>query len=170
MTLVVEDGTGLSNAESYASVAFAAAYHASRGNSTWDDVDDPEVALRKATDYMEATYRLKWKGYKKVVTQALSWPRTYVDQPDWQGYAGYVDSDSVPTLIAQVCCELALRTVSGDELIPDLSPEDFAKRVKVGSLEVEYAEGGVNSKVYPFVQRKLAPYLQNSGRTMIGRL
>ena len=35
MALVVEDGTGLATANSYATVATADAYHALRGNSTW---------------------------------------------------------------------------------------------------------------------------------------
>jgi len=38
MALVTEDGTGLSTAESYISVADATTYHTARGNSTWNDV------------------------------------------------------------------------------------------------------------------------------------
>jgi hypothetical protein len=35
MALIVEDGTGLANAESYVSVADATTYHANIGNTAW---------------------------------------------------------------------------------------------------------------------------------------
>ncbi|MFZ2407009.1 MAG: DnaT-like ssDNA-binding protein [Methylobacter sp.] len=38
MSLIVEDGTVVTNAESYISVADATTYHTARGNSTWNDI------------------------------------------------------------------------------------------------------------------------------------
>ncbi len=38
MSLIVEDGTGLSTAESYISVADATTYHTDRGNATWNNI------------------------------------------------------------------------------------------------------------------------------------
>ncbi len=38
MSLITEDGTGLSTAESFISVADAVTYHTARGNSSWNDV------------------------------------------------------------------------------------------------------------------------------------
>jgi len=38
MSIVIEDGTGLSTAEAYISVADAVIYHTARGNSSWNDV------------------------------------------------------------------------------------------------------------------------------------
>lgn len=38
MALIVEDGTGLSTAESFISVADAVTYHTNRGNTSWNDV------------------------------------------------------------------------------------------------------------------------------------
>ena len=35
MALIVEDGTGLANAESYVSVADATTYHTNYGNTAW---------------------------------------------------------------------------------------------------------------------------------------
>lgn len=59
MTLVVEDGSIVSGAESYASVAQADAYFAARGITIWSPLLDAEKeqALRRATDYMVQTYR-----------------------------------------------------------------------------------------------------------------
>ena len=52
-------------AESLCSVAFADAYHSSRGNSSWSDlqISEREVFLRRATDYM-AVYSRKWAGVR----------------------------------------------------------------------------------------------------------
>ena len=74
MALVVEDGTGLSTAESYISVADADTYHSDRGNALWTGTDAvKEEALRQATEYLDATY--DWKGSISLTTQALNWPR-----------------------------------------------------------------------------------------------
>lgn len=62
MSIIVETGAGLSNSESYCSVAFADTYHADRGNDAWDNVDNKEAALRKAFDYIQSSYTLAWDG------------------------------------------------------------------------------------------------------------
>ena len=50
MAFIVEDGTGVEDANSYTSVAFADAYFADRNNTTWSgaSVADKEFALVKA--------------------------------------------------------------------------------------------------------------------------
>ena len=56
--LIVEDGTGLANANAYVSVEFADEYFSARGNQTWVGLGsaDKEAAIIKATDYLEAVY------------------------------------------------------------------------------------------------------------------
>ena len=68
MSLIVEDGTGKSNAESYISVADADTYHSNRDNTDWAALTtaEKERLLRIATDYMVAVYRLRWDGYRYV--------------------------------------------------------------------------------------------------------
>ena len=52
MSLVVEDGTGKADAESYISVADADTYHSNRGNTDWAALTttEKEQLLRGATD------------------------------------------------------------------------------------------------------------------------
>ena len=85
MSLNVETGTGASNSESYASVTNADTYHSNRGNSLWATLTTPEKeqALRRATDYMEQVYRKRWKGVRVNATQALSFPREWVEREDY---------------------------------------------------------------------------------------
>jgi len=138
MTLIVEDGTGRSDSESLCSVAFADAYHVSRGNTVWAGLttDQKEINLRRAADYLEQTYAQRWAGLRKKGTQALSWPRDNVEILDtWP--LQYYPNDSVPLLVQNACAELALKANSGD-LAPDVTR--VKKRVKTDVLEVEYAD------------------------------
>lgn len=155
MALVVETGAGLAGAESYISVADADARHTALGNSAWTGDDSvKEAALRKATEYMEQAFRSRWSGVRRTGTQALSWPRAYVLV---DGYG--VESDVVPSIVANACADLALKALSED-LNADL--ERAVVRKKVGPLETEYDRASPQSKRYRAVDMALAPYLKGS--------
>lgn len=149
MSIVVEDGTGLSNSESYLSVSNADTYHSNRSNSAWTGSDaSKESALRKATDYLDATYN--WKGSIFSTTQSLNWPRVGVIDRNGR------DLDySVPKAIKDATAELALVALSED-LLPNTSNDDYVKREKVEGLEIEYKDGSPTGKEYLFVSRILA--------------
>lgn len=146
MSIVVEDGTGLSNAESYISVAEANTYHTNRGNSSWTGTDAvKEAALRKATQYLDVTY--VWNGDIKSTTQSLNWPRDNV--VDNQGRDL---EDSVPQKIKDATAELAVASLSAD-LLTVTSNSDYVKREKVGELEIEYKDGSPVGREYSLVSR-----------------
>ncbi len=159
MTLIVENGTGLANAESYISVADADARHAAFGNDTWTGTDAvKEAALRRATAYMEQTYRQRWKGTRLKRDQALSWPR-YGAQVD--GFD--VSSIVVPLEVINACADLALRAITAD-----LS-EDQGRviiREKVGPLETEYSEFGPQGTRFTAVDGLLGAYLKGGGASV----
>ncbi|MBT2326118.1 hypothetical protein J7E62_27700 [Variovorax paradoxus] len=154
MAIVVESGAGLSNAESYVSVADATTYHAARGNAAWGLLASDtirEQLLRKAVDYMTQAYGQRWKGERINSTQALDWPRYDVVA---NGY--YVPSDSVPLGVAHACAELALRAATVS-LAPDVTR--LKKRVKVGPIETEYEPGSSALPRFTAVDNMLAAYL-----------
>lgn len=165
MALIVEDGTGLSTAESYASVATCDAYHAIRGApSAWtaSTTGDKEVALRKATEHLEQTYASRWRGTRTKLAQALAWPRVSAYDDD-----GYLFS-ALPTVLVNATCELALRYQQATgELVPDLTESGViqSESVKVGPIEESkvYAGGRVQGPSYPFVDRMVARLI-SSGR------
>jgi len=167
MSLIVEDGSIIAGAESYVSVADANDYHAKRGNTAWDaldEADQKEPALRKATDYMLQVYRSVWKGYRKDASQALDWPRTLVYlEPVTTGLAGsspYLVADTiVPLEVKNACCELALRA-STAELSPDLTRATLS--VTVGPISQTYDPNSVESPRYRAIDAALAPYLKLS--------
>jgi hypothetical protein len=164
MSLITEDGTGRADAEAFASVADADAYHASRANARWALLftEEKESALRNATDYIEQMYRLKWKGCRASLAQALDWPRLNVQLED-VGYgriAAYVPSNTVPKEVVQATCSMALRAVAG-ELAPDLQRQVVAKTV--GPIRTEYAQGAPEYVRYRAIDLLLKPLLASGG-------
>jgi hypothetical protein len=172
MALIVEDGTGKADAESFISVADATTYHTNRGNSAWTGLASDTIReqhLRKATDYIEEVYRLRWKGQLKTTSQSLAWPRAWVERedfyvtssaiPDVNGNFYYPD-DEVPTEVKNACAELALRSIDG-QLSPDLT--QGVKREKVDVLEVEYDTTSPQYTRYRAIDNMLAPLLKSTG-------
>lgn len=154
--LIVEDGTGKPDAESYASVAEADAYHAARGATAWAALSgaDKAIKLRLATDYMQQRYGGKWKGYRATDVQALDWPRfgVVVDRVT-------LASDSVPVQVRRACCELALKATA-QALIVDEAAQ--VKSESVGPLSVTYADGARQQTRFAAVEAMLAPLLAYS--------
>jgi len=166
MTLIVEDGTGKSNANSFVSVADASAYHTARGNSAWAALASDtirEQALIRATDYMEQAYRNRWAGYRVTSTQSLSWPRSWVPMEDVDYISTYYPNDEVPTLVANACAELALKA-STATLLED--QEQLVTSETVGPLSVEYDKYSGQAKRYASVDAMLAVMFVNGGSSM----
>ena len=110
MTLTTTPGA--TNADSYASLAQALAYHAAIGNAAWAASTDAlrEPALRRATIWVDNSYRARWKGQRGVNgrSQALDWPRYGVlDSDGW-----YVDSATIPLEVTNATNEAALRELA----------------------------------------------------------
>lgn len=147
MALVVEDGTGLPNAESLASVAFIDAYHAARGNVAWAAiaaVETKEQLARKATDYLVYRYSGLWANLQLTTTQALPFPRTVY---------------GLPLAIQQAVAELAL-IASTTPLTPNVTRGK--KRVKVGPIEVEYDGNAETSTKFVAASLRIGPYLSGT--------
>jgi hypothetical protein len=147
MPLVVEDGSGLTNADAYVSVGETDTYNTNFvANSTWQEAgtDEKELAIRKATAYLDNKYRSRWRGRRSNETQALSWPRAYVVDDDGFGLA----SDDIPTALKNATAEAAIRALTG-ELMSDLTtPGTIGRtRKKVGPLETETEFVGGSSQV-----------------------
>lgn len=162
MAFVVEDGTGLPNANSLCSVAFADEYFADRGVSTWTGSDSvKQSALIRATDYIESRWSGRFSGERQFTAdpaQALSFPRTCTDA---------AAEGEVPDGIKKATSEYALRTLGGDTLAPDPTTNASGLQLsgfkeKVGPLETEeqYRPGSpAVYKSYPAADALVRPFL-----------
>lgn len=167
MTFTVEDGTGLTDANSYIAVAYADAYHSARGNTTWDGTTAyKQTLLIKATDYIDTRWGLRFKGTILLATQALKFPRN-----------GLYDSlgnmiEGLPENLKKAAAEYALRALSAP-LMPDPVTDETGRVVigrdeKIGPISesIQYAksESVQQIKPYPAADRLLAEYINSSGR------
>ena len=142
MDLVIENGQGLSNAESYVDVDYVDAYFLKRGLTQWASLTNREQLIIRAMDYIENNYT--YQGAKLVSTQALQFPRL-------------INGETVyPIALKNAVCELALKS-NEEDLLADTDKTTI--REKVGTLEVEYDPNQDNIKSYNYVNKLLAPYL-----------
>lgn len=175
--LIVETGAGLSNSDSYASLADTDTYHANRGNVAWMQLPSDtarEQCLRKATDYITEIYRLRWLGSRVTTTQALDWPRDFVDNKDYKpqdfdnnyyGYGIYISNSIVPNEVKRACMELALRASAG-ELSPDIQPiGNVIQETVEGAVSVTYSDSQSKPSfvTYRQIDNMLSIYLTNAG-------
>jgi len=170
MALIVEDGTGKPDANSYAAVADADAYFLARKNAAWIGTNDAkEAALIQASDYIEARYWGRFVGAQKTATQALSWPRTG---------AGDYDDDEIPAALKNACIEYAVRALTAP-LAPDpvVSESGVAmvttREEVVGAVVVEHepvargqGSSPLNYRPYPAADMLIARLLVSGARVI----
>jgi len=121
MALIVEDGSGLDDAESYVSVSDAGTYCTNHGLTEWTGADSvKEAALRNATQYIDTTYN--FRSAKSYQYQALEFPR---QMWDW-------DDDPLMNRLRSATVELAVKALT-ENLFADVEPS-VVTMVKVGPI------------------------------------
>lgn len=166
MAFLVEDGTGLADANSYTSVEFADAYFAERNITAWAAIATTDLKqgyLVQATDYINFRFGPRLAGERLTTTQALLFPIDLYD--------------GMPVNILKATSEYALRAKSGP-LAPDPTTNATGMAVtetakKVGPLETKtkFASSGAGSmparfKPYPAADALMVEFL-NSGSSVI---
>jgi len=137
MALVIENGTVVAGANSFATVAQLRAFANLRGVVLPVADADVEILLVKAADFICSK---NFIGNLVSISQPLCWPRAnaYISQDLESPYL--LPSNEVPAGIVRAQCQLAI-----DALSTDLMPNGDGKEVvreKVDVLEVEYAKSG----------------------------
>ncbi len=155
--LIVEDGTGLSNANSYASLEEADTYHSLRGNSLWTGEDSvKEAALIRATSSIDGMYARYWPGTRATKEQALDWPR--VDAYDRDGYL----ETGLPRQVVNATIEAALIELqTPGTLTSELDRGGAIKREKVGPIETEYMDSSNSRTKYPAIENYLFRFIKS---------
>lgn len=102
MAFLVEDGTGLTASNSYASEAEYRAHHADRGvDVTAQTTAQVEQALVQSADYVDKRFGPQFRGWRLNNAQAMEWPRA--DAYDDDGYL----LSGVPTELKRAVYEYA---------------------------------------------------------------
>lgn len=161
MAFVVEDGTGLTTSNAYCTVAFFRGYHDDRGNSTVAYPDSQiQIAIIKATDYIDNRFRTELDGYRQNVDQALEFPRFSLYYRDGRIAMG------IPPEVQKAACEYGYRALSS-ELTPDPTYDDtnapiVEREEQVGPIKERFvfAAGGATAsfRKYPLADRLLREF------------
>jgi hypothetical protein len=177
MAFIVEDGTGMSNANAYVSVEDADAYISdyTRNNTTWGNSSTvlKQGYIKEATQSLDLIWGGRFVGVKLDVNQALSFPR--FGGYDREGYV--LATDVVPKLIKHATAELAFKhamiggadEATGDtsKMIPDISDGGMVSEesVAVGSIKTatKYEGGKRETKWYRKVELILRSLLVPRG-------
>ena len=154
ITIVVEDGTGKTNATSYVSVAEFEAYWTARGVDYTTTPSDDTIAiwLNNATAYADSFY--KWGGIIATDAQALSIPRV-----NWYDKDGRRLDMIVPSFIKNGICELAAIRQSDNF---ETTTSEGVKSESYGPVSVTYTSDSGSAKVtyttaMSWFKRGLAP-------------
>ena len=144
--LILEDGTGIEDANSYNDIATVDAYANLRQDApalAWIGADESNkvAALIIATQYLDLrwSYRgfITYPGSDALVTQKLQWPRDNV--ADSRGVP--IAEDVIPIIISEACSEYAARAIDpatneARALLNDLVTQDASGRSIIETLAV----------------------------------
>lgn len=153
-TIIIEDGTGKTNANSYATESNLSTYAADRGITI---AGTNSQLLITAMDYIES---LDFTGVKNTKEQVLQWPRygVYID-----GYS--FDNDAIPQLLIDAQIEVALAVDASND---PLSTVDRATKMeKLDGLEVEYMDNSSDAAILRKVNAKLKKLLRASKYSVV---
>ncbi len=141
MTLIIEDGTGKPDAESYAGAADLVMYAGKFGVTIPADEPAQEALLRRAALAMDG---LTWKGRKTSSEQALSWPRRAVE----------LDYEIKPDNYLPARIQYGQMSLAAEIHADDIDPPEKRK----GAVTLERIEGAVT--------REYATIPNTSGRLL----
>jgi hypothetical protein len=147
LEVIVEDGTGVPDANSYSSIADADAYVDTRPRSdAWVSLTDDAKAqfLIHATRYLDGA--VDWSGDPLADTQSLAFPRSCDSGID----------AAFPRVIKIATIEMAIEMVSRD-VASDAAMSGF-RSVKVGPIEIEADSIRPSPTLPRFVRDLIAPY------------
>jgi hypothetical protein len=160
MAIVVEDGTIVSGANSYASESELTTRASARGITLTAANGTPEQILLKSMDFIESQ---NYAGSKLTKAQVLQWPRAgvYVD-----GFL--VEDDEIPVELKIAQMETALSIDAGVNPLSTLGRE--TRREKVGDIEVEYVPGSKDSPDIRAISAYLDKLLVNGANVGVVQL
>lgn len=155
MALMVEDGTGLEEAEAYVSLADHKTYWAKRGVTLSDTYSDEqlEVGLRKGFQYINS-HKWRYKGCTLTGPQAGEFPRENLT--DWNGRV----VTGVPRQVKEANNELALKSQTED-IFADLERGGRVASESVGPISVSYFADAPSSKTYTLAFNLLRPFTRD---------
>lgn len=136
MALIIEDGSIVEDANSFATVAECRAFCDARGLVLPTDEADVETLLIKAADFL-FSLEADFQGVREHVDQELPFPRAEIL------LHGADISGEIPKVLKHAQCRLAFDASQNDLLATGSGR--VVKKEGVGPLSVEYADDGASN-------------------------
>lgn len=156
ITLTVEDGSVVTNANTYNSLAELRAYATQRNIVLSDDDDIVSGFGILAMDYLEMQSYL---GERVSAAQTLAFPRKGIVIDYIAGVKNEYADDEIPAILKLAQCRLVVDLTKGVDLQPSYGVVDRIKRKKVGPLEKEFFDTPGVMPILSAVDALLAPLL-----------
>ena len=136
ITITVEDGSNVANANSFVTIVEARAYAVERGVTLSATDDDVAVQIIKAKDYLES-FANRYQGEIANESQALQWPRidVYIN-----GSKTAFPSNAIPKQLKSAQSALVVAINEGVDIMPNYSAADFVTEETVGPITTKYAD------------------------------
>lgn len=136
VTLIVEDGTGRSDANALISLEYFKSYCDSQGKdySSFSD-DQLNAAIVRASAFL--TYAFKWEGIKmNGRSQLMAFPRYGLNDRDgWP-----IQRGEMPRELTAAAAEITLvEATTPGSMSPSVTPSERVRSEQVGPIRVEYA-------------------------------
>ena len=145
MPIVVEDGTLVTNSNSYVDVDDAKTYYDDLGYTYSSYLDsDIEAAILRTMRYVETRHFI---GVRYTQDQSLSWPRSWVY--DKSGYLLAVTT--IPNALKKAVMEGAFIELGTSNSLQATDTGGGVKRKKIDVLETEWFEGASQVTSYTVV-------------------
>ncbi len=131
VTVTVEDGSGVADANSYASIATITAWVLTNPHdTTWSALTDAQKNGYAVMSCRVLNEQMDWDGWQSDADQALDLPRS--GMVDKNGNS--IDNDESPTEVQNAQCELA-RLLAIEDRTADPGTAGF-KEIGVGSIKL----------------------------------
>ena len=142
MPLIVEDGSGLSDSNSYVTVSEADDYFLNHPYyaDNWSGLTNKESFLEAASAQLDAL--VVWKGFLVYGTQAMGWPRNGVIDDEGR----IIPADVVPDRVKKAVFELAFHLSRGDPYAA--SSSEGIDRLKIDVIELQFS-GSTTTRPVP---------------------
>ena len=181
ITLIKEDGTGKVDANIYADLTEADQYLENTDRKTaWRGSSSKErsAALIQGADYLDQTFRNRYKGERFSSTQRLEWPRIQVFDElgvlitPAAGVAGSIPED-IGNASIEYAFEAAQAVLAPTPVVDDTGREVTSTRDKVDVLETARTYRDITTKrfkKFPRAELVIRRWLQRGIRGLTARI
>jgi len=131
VAFIVEDGTGIEDANAYVDAAFIENYLLGErlAQFTALSADEKLAAIITGSQLVDISY--EWKGTRSTIEQGLSWPR---DDVDFDGH----EVIGIPAAVKKAACEAVWLAMTEKSLFSNKNNKEVARERIEGAVDISY--------------------------------